>query len=923
MTSLETKDAADELIPALIQCFGVIVLGYLTGRWNLLSESQALGLNAYVTKFALPSVFFRVMVSIDFSGVCWYLVSAVSISKLIAFVLSFAITIILSRSSQLGLAAILAMFVSQSNDVALGYPVLKALYPELASYIYLFAPAQLVVLNPFAYFALEWDQSNRLKHEQSDYSLESVTGPSVSQDVSRCRRALKALWRVVLNPLFFMTVIGVVFNFILHHQIPHYVDGLLKIIAESFAAIALFTLGFGMVGKMSTINQHELYILASILLAKLVLLPFITREMVVLMLPSEHVNKTLRYSTFGFLYGATPTAPPVYLFAAEYGVLPVVIGVGLVLGTFLCAPMMFILSRTVTIYLAEPSEYDHLLGSTVADVSWISIVGCMWTFIVLLLSRKAFRIPHRFVLCHLVCVLLSCIGVVVGSFLRHLERRKFAFQPDLTDQHLQTMPADWIHYIQFSLFFVGCSGARFWTTLLALSLFLQRFRSVCFVLRHQTWLYLVGFVTPVLTTSLLLITSRRERVKDVDPAFQYGRNQLIVSLAVLLVNAVGTLVFVIWYVRLGSGTGDMGQSFRKDPGPAERRVSMRDPCPVVKPNSDPQTTEDVTASPNMGSTSAPEFPDVLESPPDSRRGSQASLVLTNVSHYCQCASPSQRRRCHRLLVRYGRVCTNPFGRGTSHPSTTLSTMATRIQQSSAGGGVGAVDDVLSTNFDPGDGLEFHHQRHLILILVLWTTMFFGICLCLWRLVQEPASGVYLVLEFLDGVFNFGQGIVLFVIFGLDADLIILPIRRFVGRHVRRLFGAVLSATALGNMVEVPDPTGLKERCAQFVTFHLTSCCNSIAKPSDDNPLHPIDRFFTEDALIKWLEVAGLVHSDREAALFVDLLESDGLIVPVDTPAPAVPSATPPSSASHPGSRLLRFTQAAFELHSTEQELLEF
>ncbi|VDN43567.1 unnamed protein product [Dibothriocephalus latus] len=30
------------------------------------------------------------------------------------------------------------------------------LYPDLASYIYLFAPAQLVILNPFAYFALEW-----------------------------------------------------------------------------------------------------------------------------------------------------------------------------------------------------------------------------------------------------------------------------------------------------------------------------------------------------------------------------------------------------------------------------------------------------------------------------------------------------------------------------------------------------------------------------------------------------------------------------------------------------------------------------------------------------------------------------------------------------------------------------------------------
>lgn len=79
---------------------------------------------------------------------------------------------------------------------------------------------------------------------------------------------------------------------------------------------------------------------------------------------------------------------------------------------------------------------NHWLSSPPCISSTLStpLLSQMWTFIVLLLSRKAFRIPHRFVLCHLVCVLLSCIGVVIGSFLRHLERRKFALQPDLTDR---------------------------------------------------------------------------------------------------------------------------------------------------------------------------------------------------------------------------------------------------------------------------------------------------------------------------------------------------------------------------------------------------------------------------------------------------------------------------------------------------------
>ncbi|VDP92772.1 unnamed protein product [Echinostoma caproni] len=232
------------------------------------------------------------MVSIDFSGVCWYLVSAVSVSKLIAFVLSFVITVLLTRSTQLGLAAILSMFVSQSNDVALGYPVLKALYPDLASYIYLFAPIQLVVLNPFAYFVLEWYQAKQLEQEAAQSLLEAPAHEKINQSITKTKGRCHGLffyfrsivlmsinqarntlvtvcWRVILNPLFFMTVIGVVLNFILKHEIPYYVDGLLKIIAESFAATALFTLGFGMVGKMSTITQRELYILAAILLSKL------------------------------------------------------------------------------------------------------------------------------------------------------------------------------------------------------------------------------------------------------------------------------------------------------------------------------------------------------------------------------------------------------------------------------------------------------------------------------------------------------------------------------------------------------------------------------------------------------------------------------------------------------------------------------
>ncbi|GAA32179.2 integral membrane protein GPR155 [Clonorchis sinensis] len=324
MPDYTKTDAIDELIPALIQCFGVILLGYLAGRYKILREAEIRGLNSYVTKFALPAVFFKGMVTVDLTGVSWALVGAISLGKATVFFLAFATTLLLNRTSPFGMAAILSMFVSQSNDVALGYPVLKALYPELAIYVYLFAPAQLIILNPIAYLFLEWHQ---LKQESIDAEVKRLadgTDITPPASVSKYKRLLQVIWRVALNPLFFMTVIGVIFNFILSHNIPIYVDGLLRIIAESFAATALFTLGFGMVGKMGQITQREMLVLVSILMVKLVILPFINRELVVLLVPSPDVNETLRYSTFGFLYGAIPTAPPVYLFAAQYHVLPVV-----------------------------------------------------------------------------------------------------------------------------------------------------------------------------------------------------------------------------------------------------------------------------------------------------------------------------------------------------------------------------------------------------------------------------------------------------------------------------------------------------------------------------------------------------------------------------------------------------------------------
>ncbi|CAL8109079.1 unnamed protein product [Calicophoron daubneyi] len=851
--------AVEALIPSLIQCFGVIVLGYLAGRWQMLSKTQATGLNFYVTKFALPAVFFKVMVSVDFDSVCWYLVLAVSLSKTLAFVFTFLLTLLLSARCEFGAAGILSMFVSQSNDVALGYPILRALYPELANYVYLFAPAQIAVLNPVSYFFLEWHLSKvDSKAISEPHSSEKHFG-SLKVRHRGCRRVLQVLLRVTLNPLFFMTVIGVVVNFILQRHIPVCLDGFLQILADSFSATALFSLGFGMVGKMSSITRNELFILTAILLGKLILLPFITRELVAQMVSGADLNTTQRFSSFGFLYGAIPTAPSVYLFALQYGVLSTVIGVGLVLGTFLCGPMMFILARIVTVYTAEPSQYDQLLETTIWGTCWISVVCSVWTILVLLFTRKAFRVPHRFTVSYLGCVILLCTTVIVDRFVSP----HYLDQSSTSADHQSVHPSDWSYVLRFAFFFIGCTGARFWVSLIAVSLLLERKFGICFILRHQGWFYFLGFTSPTLATAILLISSTRQQLRDVHPAFQYGNGQLIVSLVVLLVNVLVTLTVLILYIRLRSPPSPLSSSSmieRTDIQPSDfsqmESAAVNSPVPYSDhhsscPSSSTTAPSRCWSAPLVLGLDACTITqrdvvsittDELEQCSSDGLANDSQMLLS--STLCKCTLPNQRRRCIHILTRYKMLCSSKF-----EPSWRASVDVTHC----------------STVHMHGHSDEFQHQRHLLLLILLLTTMFFGICLCIWRLVQEAPSGVYLVLEFLDGTFCFGQGVILFIVFGLDIELITVLLKQVIERCKCKWYRSEASAVEQPNL----DQEATAGIVNQFVVCHLNRCSQAIGRRVDDAEYGHV---FTEASLKQWLLSAKLVKSECEATQYVHALE---------------------------------------------------
>jgi predicted permease len=55
----------DALVPAVAQCFSVILLGFIAGKWGLISGGDSKGLNTFIGTFSLPALVFLSMAQLD------------------------------------------------------------------------------------------------------------------------------------------------------------------------------------------------------------------------------------------------------------------------------------------------------------------------------------------------------------------------------------------------------------------------------------------------------------------------------------------------------------------------------------------------------------------------------------------------------------------------------------------------------------------------------------------------------------------------------------------------------------------------------------------------------------------------------------------------------------------------------------------
>ncbi|XP_066945138.1 lysosomal cholesterol signaling protein isoform X2 [Macrobrachium rosenbergii] len=804
--------AFSNLYPAVIECFVIIFCGYLAGRCNLISQTESKGLSTFVGTFSLPSLIFLSMAKLDFSSVNWLFLLSICISKSIVFVLVVLVTLLVYRPVDFGKAGLFAIFCTQSNDFALGYPIIAALYgkthPEFASYLYLVAPISLVFLNPIGFIFMEIGK----RHRNGDDSSEGFSPSAGSKDLG-CRMVLYILRDVLLNPIVLMTALGIVGNFIFEHNLPNILGGILKVMGQAFSASALFLLGLRMVGKVQTLKGAGLVVPGILIATKTLILPLVTREVVSLLHPGNNANETADYSNYGFLYGTFPTAPGVFVFASQYNLAIDLIASAMVACTFLSAPLMFVSAKMVTLVRINPLDYVKELESILFNVSIIGLICTVWVIAVFILSRKWRKVPHFVTLCLAVSQVIACLGALMWS--------------------VQECNHTWKLYLQFILFSWGVFSSRLWTAILAIVLFLLRWRSLCFVLRLRPFLALIGWGVPgILVLVLILIVQQETDVANKhDPNFQYGTAQAIVALLLLWFSLFTTMVCLILHQRHEKRYAQyeslLNLDDSEDPRSRTPRGSPRSSTTEAPRFNSNGLLNSLSSNSIIEESSAPENPDGND---DSVSSDSDSLFSPHDE-----LSMGSRYRCE--------------GRRKENTTEIIQRYASTSQ----------LTEPLETTIVRDRDDEFQMMRHIVLLLFLCGSMIVGFALCMWTLVTEEVNGVYVELVFLDIVLNFGQGFFTAAIFGMDTKLIIMPLLK-LWRRISH--GA---PTVKVPSWEELDPL-TRQTCEQFTSYHMDKCIRDIVRDRRWR-LKNLPAVFAGKELVDWLLMVGLARDRTDAVKY--------------------------------------------------------
>lgn len=681
----------ETLLPALFQCFGIMFLGYILGRFQILGQKEAVGLSKFVQYLALPALIFGSIATMSFENVKWEFIASIFVSKACIFACVVLMTILLTHPSDLGKSGIYAIAATQSNDFALAYPMFLSLYsnshPDYPSYLYIFAPIQLLVLNTVGFFIIEMH-----KHKFDDASICPI---------------LKIFKGTLKNPIVFMTLVGIIWNFSFGSQIPSIFSSLLKTLSTAFPAAALLLVGHTMTTRNKKTDNHISITVALLIITKNLLLPIVLQKFSAFMMQNRHEDEIQSFSSLGFLYGTTPTAPSAYVFAVQYDVSVDVITKTIIGSTLLSAPLMFASASVISLSQVGTENITFYLRLTIQYLSCASLLCCSWLLFSFFIG-KAFKNVSFGVTLYIV---FAQFLTSMGGFLLFFSVQDFSVN----------------FYAQYILSIGGIYATRTCTLFLAVLLFVIRWQSLCYILQIKKRINIVSvlcLLVPIIIAALALFS---KDIKSEGPGCQLGNIQNIITFVLTLVCFIGTILcLILQHVCFRKKSVD-GTTDRNRP------TSSYQSC-VEGEHLLSKTAEDRHKDLHNLVCNEELSIDVedLGNEKDFEYVSEGSIPI-NVEDY-MCDSR------HNCTIEKRLQCANRIN------------IYTKEEE------IGLYDDK-------------QIFQYTTLLIIMSVAMTLSLSVCFWKLVMEKIDGIFIELEFLDTVLTYSFGIVLFIIFGFNKKLI--------------------------------------------------------------------------------------------------------------------------------------------------------
>lgn len=835
----------DELVPVLIQCFSVIIFGYFSGRLGLIGSSETRSLNVFVSYFALPAVAFKALATIALDQVNWRFLAALALGKAVVFVAVAALTLLLvQRPSSFGKAGLYAIAATQSNDFGLGYPLISRLYdksqPTFSHYLYLIAPVQLIFLNPIAFLFMEYSRSE-----------DGTTQRPLS------RRLLYTVAGILKNPVVIAPTLGVIWNIAAGGKNPPYVlQRILDSLADAFIGSALFLLGLNMVGQLTSMGKYAALTPVLLVCAKILAVPLVIREIVNLLQVGATERDARDFSNFGFLFGMLPMAPSVFIFATQYGLPTAAVSTAMVAGTFLSAPFIFISATMSQIKRGGLGDFFVTLGNAMVYSGLISAVCCIWLLVVL--WRKHDRAVHGTTFLLVICQLATAVGGALWA----------VCDPDDSSSVLG--------YVQSVLSVTGIFASRIWTATLATLLALLHWRSLCFVLRVK-WIFVVtGFGTSLLVALTLCfsIPKRGSRLGSADPNFQFGDMQAILAVSVLVASLLVTTVSLVFqqrfrlqtrgYALLGGSSSDNEEdqgretlnvstpALTSQTGPLSGGGDSNDcngdcdncgTCSGEEDHRDVKDLEDIADKPRRKKHAKLKGSSINTTQSDMMLPSTSSGAVRTADHLCgpefNC-DKEQIKECMSIVESY---------------------QQRTLRERDGHDEVVEVEGWSTCDEDPHEVFQ-----HLVLLLLLSTSMVVGLAVSCWQLlVADAPTGILIELEFLDIVLNYGQGLLTFLVFGLDTKWLLQRMSRLWNYLANGLRPGRDTSATLPREEDLPSET--RQICIQFRAYHYASCIADIAAQRQGLDGTMIGSAFFGCELVDWLMAVGLCQDRMQATRY--------------------------------------------------------